>query len=91
MNPLVGFAVYANPGVLCVHLIYDPVPLRSRLADNEATGQLVSLLGLFNCKGFLGLERLVKVAELLFSCFFYGHSLVFREIEEGAHLLPNFY
>ena len=27
-NPLVGFAVHANPGVLCVHLVYNPVPLR---------------------------------------------------------------
>jgi hypothetical protein len=74
-----------------VHLVYDPVPLRLHLADNKATEQLVSLLGLFDRKGFLGLEGLVKVNELLFPCFFFGHSLVFREIEEGAHLLPNFY
>jgi hypothetical protein len=44
--------------------------------------QLVSLLGLFDHEGFLGLEGLIKLAELLFSCFFFGHCLVFREIEE---------
>ncbi len=52
--------------------------------------QFVSLLGLFDRKGFLGLEELNEVAELLLSCFPLGHTLVFREVEEGAHLLPNF-
>ncbi len=47
-NTLVGFAVDANPGILCVHLVYNPVPLRLHLADNEATEQLISLLGLFD-------------------------------------------
>ncbi len=49
-----------------MHLVYNPVPLLLCLANNEATKQLVSLLGLFNCKGFLGLEGLVEVAELIF-------------------------
>ncbi len=89
--PFVGFAVDANPGILCVHLIYNPVPLRTRLADNEATEQLISLLGLFNCEGFLGLGGLVEVAELLLSSFLLGRTLIFREVEEGAHFLPNFY
>jgi hypothetical protein len=74
-----------------VHLVYDPVPLCSRLADNKATEQFVSLLGLFDREGFLGLEGLVEVAELLFSCLLLGRTLVFREVEEGAHLLPKFY
>mgnify|MGYP000247281785 CR=1 FL=1 len=67
MNPLVGFAIHANPGVLCVHLVYDLVPLRSRLADNKATEQFVSLLGLIDREGFLGLEGLVEV-EVLKGC-----------------------
>jgi hypothetical protein len=91
MNPLVGFVVHANPGVLCVHLVYNPVLLCLHLADNDATEQLISLLGLFNREEFLGLEGLVEVAELLFSCFLLGRSLIFREIETGAHLLPNFH
>ncbi len=74
-----------------MHLVYDPVPLCSRLADNEAMEQLVSLLGLFDREGFLGLERLIEVAELLLSRFLLGHSLVFTEIEKGAHLLHNFH
>jgi hypothetical protein len=65
--------------------------LHSHLADDKATEQFVSLLGLINRKKFLGLEGLVEVAELLFSCFLLGHSLVFREIEKGAHLLPDFH
>jgi hypothetical protein len=72
-----------------VHFIHDSIPLHSRLANNKAAEQLVSLLGQFNIDGFLGLEGLVKLAELLLSCFFCGHSLVFREIKERAHLLPN--
>jgi hypothetical protein len=89
-NALVGLAIHANPGVLlCVHFINDSVPLHLRLADNKATEQLVSLLGQFNSDDFLGLEGLVKLVEFLLSCFFCGHSLVFREIEERAHLLPN--
>ncbi len=74
-----------------MHLVYNPVPLHSCLIDNEATEQSVSLLGLINHEGFLGLEGLVEVAELLFPCFLLGHSLVFREIEKGAHLLPDFH
>ncbi len=91
MNSLVGFAIHTNPGVLCVHLVYNPVPLRSRLADNQATEEFVSLLGLIDREGFLGLEGLVEVAELLFPCFLLGRSLVFRGIEKGAHLLPDFH
>jgi hypothetical protein len=53
--------------------------------------QLVSLLGLINREGFFCLEGLVEVAELLFPCFLLGRSLVFREIEKGAHLLPDFH
>ncbi len=91
MHPLVGFAVDANPGIHCVHLVYDPVPFYSRLADNEAMEQLISLLGLFDRKECLGLEGLVEVAELLLSCFLLGRTLVFREVEEGVHLHHNFY
>ncbi len=88
-DSLVGFAVDANPGILHVHLIHDPVPLRSRLANNEAMEQFVCLLGLINRKGFLGLEGLVQFGELLLPCFLRGRSLVFREVEIKAHLLPD--
>ncbi len=74
-----------------MHLVYDSVPLRSRLTDNKATEQFVGILGLINREGFLGLEGLVEVAELLLSCFLLGCSLVFREIEKGAHLFPDFH
>ncbi len=88
-NALVGLAIHAKPGVLCVHFIHNSVSLRLRLADNKATEQLVSLLGQFDSNDFLGLEGLVEFVELLLSCFFCGHGLVFREIKERAHLLPN--
>jgi hypothetical protein len=74
-----------------VHFVYNPVPLRSRLTNNEATEKFISLLGLIDSKRFLGLEGLIEVAELLFPCFRIGRSLVFREIEKGAHLLPDFH
>ncbi len=74
-----------------MHLVYDPVSLHLHLAGSKATEQLVSLLGLFDREGFLGLEKLVEVVELLLSCFLLDHTLIFREVEEGAHLLPNFY
>ncbi len=66
-----------------MHLVYDPVLLCLRLADNKAMEQFISILGLIDRKGFLGLEGLVKIAELLFPCFLLGWSLVFREIEKG--------
>ena len=88
-NAFVGLAIHANPGVLHVHFIHNSAPLHSRLANNKAKEQLVSLLDQFNSEGVLGLEGLVKLVELLISCFFCGHGLVFREIEERAHLLPN--
>ncbi len=84
MNPLVGFAIHTNPGVLCVHFIDDDVPLSSRLANDKAMEQFVRLLGHFNSEGFLGLEGLIELVELLLSCFFRSCSLVFREIEEKA-------
>ncbi len=72
-----------------MHFVNDPVPLRSDLANNKATEQLISLLGHFDSEDFLGLEGLIKLVEFLLSCFFRGHSLIFREIEERAHFLPN--
>ncbi len=74
-----------------MHLVYDPVPLHLRLANNKATEQFVSRLGLINREGILGLEGVVEIAELLFPRFLLGRSLVFREIEKGAHLLPDFH
>ncbi len=74
-----------------MHLIYDPDPLHLCLANGKAMEQFVSLLGLFDRDGFIGLEGLVEVAELLLSCFLLCRTLVFKEVEEGAHLLPNFY
>jgi hypothetical protein len=87
-NALVG-AIHANQWVLCVHLIHNPVLLRLRLADDKATEQLISLLGLFDSNDILGIEGFTELVELLLSSFFCGHSLVFRKIEERAHLLPN--
>jgi hypothetical protein len=43
VKSLVRFAIHANPGVLCVHLVYYPVPLYSRLANDKAMKQLVCL------------------------------------------------
>ncbi len=91
MDSLVGFAIDANPGILCVHFVHKTVPLHSRLANDEATEQFVCLLGLVNCEGFLGLEGLVQIGELLFPRFLLSRSLVFREVEERAHLLPDFH
>jgi hypothetical protein len=91
LNSLVGFAVDANAGILSVHLVHNPVPLHSRLADNKAREQFVCLLGLIDRKGFLGLEGLVQIGEFLLPCFLLGPSLVFREVDEGAHLLPDFH
>ena len=48
MKALVGTAIHADPQILCVHFIHDPVPIPSRLANNKATEQLVSLLGLLD-------------------------------------------
>jgi hypothetical protein len=89
VNALVGLAIDANLRVLCVHFIHDPVPLHLRLAYIEATEQLVSLLGLFDHDGFLGLEGLVKLVELLLSCSFLGCGLIFRKVKERANFLPN--
>ncbi len=47
--------------------------------------QLVSLLGLFNPKGFHGLERLVQIEELLLPSFLCSRSLIFKEVEIGTH------
>ncbi len=89
VNALVGLVIHTNPWVLGVHLIHDSVPLHLCLANNKATEQLISLLGLFNSNDFLGFEGFIELIELLLSCFFRGHGLVFREIEERAHLLSN--
>jgi hypothetical protein len=81
-DSLVGFAIDANLGILCVRLIHNTVPLRLRLADDKATEQFVCLLGLIDREEFLGLEGLVKVGKLLLPNFLLGRSLVFREVEE---------
>ncbi len=74
-----------------MHLVYDPVPLRSRLANDKATEQLVSLLGLFDGEGFLGLEGLVEVAELFFLASFLATVSSSGKSKKAAHLLPNFH
>jgi hypothetical protein len=88
-NALVCLAVHANLRTLCVHLVDNPIPLRLRLANDKATEQLVSLLGLCNSDVFLGLEGFLEFIELLFLCFFLCLGLVVREFKERAHLLPN--
>jgi hypothetical protein len=91
MNSFVGLAIpiHADPQILCVHLINNPIPLRSRLANNKVTEQLVSLLRLHGSNVFLGLKGFLEFVELLFSCFFLGCSLVNREFKKKAHLLPK--
>jgi hypothetical protein len=59
-NALVHLAIHTNPRILCVHLVDNPVLLHLRLADNEATEQLVSLLSLCNSNVFLGLEGFLE-------------------------------
>jgi hypothetical protein len=88
-NSFVGLANNANPRILCVHLIHDPIPLHLRLANDKATDQLVSLLGLRNSNGFLSLESFLEFVELYFSCFFLGCGPIIRKLEKRAHLLPN--
>ncbi len=63
---LVCLAIHANPWILCVHLVNNPIPLHLRLANNEATEQLVCLLGLFDIKVFLGLGNFLEFVKLLF-------------------------
>jgi hypothetical protein len=45
--------------------------------------QFVSLLGQFNSKGLLGLEGLVKLVELLLSCFFVATVLSSGKLKKG--------
>jgi hypothetical protein len=89
VNAFVGLAIHTNPRVFHVHLIHDPIPLHLHLANNEATEQLVSLLGLCNSNIFLGLDGFLEFVELRFSSFFLGSNLVNREFKKRAHLLPN--
>ncbi len=89
VNALVCLAAHADPQILCVHLVDNSVPLRLRLANNEATEQLVSLLGLCNSNVFLGLEGFLEFVELLILYLFLGRGLVVREFKERANLLPN--
>jgi hypothetical protein len=63
-NALVCITIHADPRILRVHLVDDPVPLPLRLADDEATEQLISLLGHCNCNVFLGLEGFLEFIEL---------------------------
>jgi hypothetical protein len=57
--------------------------LRSRLADDKATEQFVSLLGLINREGFLGLEGLIEVSELLFLVSFLATVLSSGKLKKG--------
>ncbi len=66
VKALVCLANHADPRILCVHLVDDPIPLRSCLADDKATEQLVCFLGLCDGKVFLGLEGFLELVELLF-------------------------
>jgi hypothetical protein len=88
-NTLVCLAIHADPGILCVHLVENPIPLHLCLANDEAMEQLISLLGLCDSEVLIGLESFLEFVELLFLCFFLSHGLVIREVEERVHLLPN--
>ncbi len=78
---LVGLAIHANPRILCVHLIHNPVPVSLCLADNKATEQIISLLGLLVSDVFLGLEGFLEIAQFLLSHFFLGRGLLIWELE----------
>jgi hypothetical protein len=86
---LVTLATHADPRILCVHLVNNPIALHLRLANDKATEQLVCLLGFCNSKVLLGLEGFLELIQLVFSHLFLAHSLVVREIEKRAYLLPN--
>ncbi len=88
-NSFVGLAAHSDPWILCVNFIHNPIPLCLCLTNDEAMGQLVSLLGLCNSNVFLGLEGFLEIFKLLFSCFFLGRNLVVREFKKRNHLLPN--
>ena len=61
--------------------MHNLVPLHLHLANNEATEQLVRLLGFFNCKIALGLEDFLVIKKLLLALLLLGLSLVVRELE----------
>jgi hypothetical protein len=68
---LVRLAVHANPWILGVHLVNDPVPLHLRLANNEAAEQLICLLGLCNREVLLGLEDFLELVKLVLLFLFF--------------------
>ena len=78
---LVGLAIHANLWILCVHLIHDPVPISSCLADDKEMEQFVSLLGLLGSDVLLGLEGFLEIAQFLLSCFFLGCGLIIWKLE----------
>jgi hypothetical protein len=81
---MVSLAIHANPQILGVHFMHNLVPLHLRLANDEATEQLVSLLGLCNCKIALGLEGLLdlkNLKKLLLALLLLGLCLVVWKLE----------
>ncbi len=52
------------------------------------SGTALLTMGMYLLDPFSKKRRSLLV-ELLLSCFFLGHGLVFREIKERAHFLPN--
>ncbi len=78
---LVCLAIHADSQILCVHFIHDPVPIGLILANNKATEQLVSLLGLLDSNVLLGLEGFLEITQFLVSCFFLARILVIWELK----------
>ena len=78
---MVSLAIHANPQILGVHFMHNLVPLHLRLANDEATEQLICLLGFCNRKIALGLEDFLVIKKLLLALLLLGLSLVVRELE----------
>jgi hypothetical protein len=64
VEAFVRLAIHTNPGVLGVHLMYNIVPLRLRLANNKTTEQPVHLQDLHHCKLVSGLEFFLDLGKL---------------------------
>ena len=61
---LVQLTVNTYPRVLGVHFLYNLVPLRLRLTNNETMEQLVGLQGLHHCKFAGSLEIFLDCGEI---------------------------
>jgi hypothetical protein len=66
-----------------MHLVDNLVPLSSRIADDEAMENFISLLGFSNRNTLLGLKELFVFRKRLLPNFLLSFSLDFRELKKG--------